>query len=53
MKLVIIILAVAFILSVFFGAIVNSGSEMDKLDEDREQEEYLEKWKEKRDGKTD
>ena len=27
--------------------------ESDKLDEDREQEEYLEKWKKKRDGKID
>lgn len=34
-----------------YSALLTRLDESDKLDEDKEQEEYLEKWKEKRDGK--
>lgn len=44
-----LLLIITFICSALLARLDDS----DKLDEDREQEEYLEKWRKKRDGKTD
>ena len=44
-----LLLTFTFICSALLARLDDS----DKLDEDREQEEYLEKWRKKRDGKTD
>lgn len=47
-----IIKIAAAVLAVFLVIIVNSTSDdIDKLEEDIEQEEYLKQWKEKRNGK--
>lgn len=43
-----LLLIITFICSVLLARL----DESDKLDEDREQEEYLEKWRKKRDGRT-
>lgn len=47
------VISVLLILTFIFSALLAHLDDSDKLDDDREQEEYLEKWKEKRDGKID
>lgn len=47
------VISVLLILTFIFSALLACLDDSDKLDEDREQEEYLEKWRKKRDGKTD
>nr|DAT47362.1 MAG TPA: Glycine rich protein family [Caudoviricetes sp.] len=46
------LLSVLLILTFIFSALLAHLDDSDKLDEDREQEEYLEKWRKKRDGRT-
>ena len=46
-------LSVLLMLTFIFSALLAHLDDSDKLDDDREQEEYLEKWRKKRDGKTD
>lgn len=47
------VISVLLILTFIFSALLAHLDDSDKLDDDREQEEYLEKWRKKRDGKTD
>ena len=47
------VLSVLLILTFIFSALLAHLDDSDKLDDDREQEEYLKKWRKKRDGKTD
>lgn len=47
------IISVLLILTFIFSALLARLDESDKRDDDREQEEYLERWRKKRDGKTD
>lgn len=47
------VISLLLIFTFICSALLARLDEPDKLDEDREQEEYLEKWRKKRDGKTD
>lgn len=47
------VISVLLILTFIFSALLARLDDSDKLDDDREQEEYLEKWRKKRDGKID
>lgn len=46
------VISVLLILTFIFSALLARLDDSDKLDDDREQEEYLEKWRKKRDGRT-
>ena len=46
------VISLLLIFTFIYSALLARLDESDKLDEDREQEEYLEKWKERRDGRT-
>lgn len=47
------VISLLLIFTFVCSALLAHLDESDKLDEDREQEEYLEKWRKKRDGKAD
>lgn len=47
------VISLLLIFTFVCSALLAHLDDSDKLDEDREQEEYLEKWRKKRDGKTD
>ena len=47
------VLSVLLMLTFIFSALLAHLDDSDKLDDDREQEEYLEKWRKNKDGKTD
>lgn len=47
------VISLLLIVTFIYSALLARLDESDKLDDDREQEEYLEKWRKKRDGKTD
>ena len=47
------VMSLLLIFTFICSALLAHLDESDKLDEDREQEEYLEKWRKKRDGKAD
>lgn len=47
------VISLLLIFTFICSALLAHLDDSDKLDEDREQEEYLEKWRKKRDGKTD
>ena len=47
------VISLLLIFTFICSALLARLDESDKLDEDREQEEYLEKWRKKRDGKID
>ena len=47
------VISVLLILTFIFSALLAHLDDSDKRDDDREQEEYLERWRKKRDGKTD
>lgn len=47
------VLSVLLMLTFIFSALLAHLDDSDKLDDDREQEEYLEKWRKERDGKID
>ena len=47
------VVSVLLILTFIFSTLLAHLDDSDKLDDDWEQEEYLEKWRKKRDGKTD
>lgn len=47
------VMSLLLIFTFICSALLAHLDESDKLDEDREQEEYLETWRKKRDGKTD
>ena len=47
------VISLLLIFTFICSALLAHLDESDKLDEDREQEEYLETWRKKRDGKTD
>ena len=44
-------ISLLLIFTFIYSALLARLDESDKLDEDKEQEEYLEKWREKRDGR--
>lgn len=45
------VISVLLILTFICSALLAHLDDSDKLDDDREQEEYLEKWRKKRDGR--
>ena len=45
-------ISVLLILTFIISALLAHLDDSDKLDDDQEQEEYLEKWRKKRDGRT-
>ena len=47
------VLSVLLILTFICSTLLAHLDESDKMDDDREQEEYLEKWRKNKDGKTD
>ena len=47
------VISLLLIFTFVCSALLAHLDDSDKLDEDREQEEYLEKWRKKRNGKTD
>ena len=47
------IISVLLILTFIFSALLARLDESDRMNDDEEQEEYLKKWRKKRDGKTD
>ena len=46
------VISLLLIFTFICSALLARLDESDKLDEDREQEEYLKKWRKKRDGKS-
>ena len=46
------VMSVLLILTFIISALLAHLDDSDKLDDDREQEEYLKKWRKKRDGKS-
>lgn len=47
------VISVLLILTFIFSALLAHLDESDRMNDDEEQEEYLKKWRKKRDGKTD
>ena len=47
------VISVLLILTFICSTLLAHLDESDKMDDDREQEEYLEKWRKNKDGKTD